>query len=350
MYITKNLENITVFDNVKINKALNILNDGGAQVLLVINEFDKFQGIITDGDVRRYILKDGNLNSQISEIMNKDFRYSSSFNESILQEIFNENNINHIPIIDEEKRLIGLALKSKPNNNERINEKISVVVMAGGKGSRLAPLTNIIPKPLIPIGFSTISEKIFETFYSQNFNDFKLVINFKKELIKSYFNELDHDYSIEFFEEEKFLGTIGGIKEFSNNLTDNFFLTNCDVVSDTNYSQFLEDHIREDAYLSILGLKKTSKVPYGVLELDNKSNVKGLIEKPSQTYTIMTGIYILNKKVLDYIPKNKEFGMDELIKTLINERKKVYSHVIEDGWYDMGQFSEYKKLLLHLDN
>ena len=146
------------------------------------------------------------------------------------------------------------------------------------------------------------------------------------------------------------MGTIGGIKEFSDKLTDNFVVTNCDVVTDINYHNFFEHHIKKDAYLSILGFEKSSKVPYGVLRLDKESNVEGLQEKPKQTHTIMTGIYIINKRALDYIPSDVEFGMDELIETLIANNKAVTSFVIKDGWYDMGQFSEYKKLLMHIDN
>ena len=195
-----------------------------------------------------------------------------------------------------------------------------------------------------------IVEKIFDSFVNQGFNNFKLIINYKKELIRSYFNELEHLYNLEFLEESKFLGTIGGIKEFADKLTDNFVVTNCDVVTDINYHNFFEHHIKKDAYLSILGLEKSTKVPYGVLRLDKESNVEGLQEKPKQTHTIMTGIYIINKRALDYIPSDVEFGMDELIETLIANNKAVTSFVIKDGWYDMGQFSEYKKLLMHIDN
>lgn len=349
MLITKDLKKFTISPNLQIKKSLNVLNDSGVQAILVVDESNQFRGIVTDGDVRRYLIKDGDFDSQISNILNKECIISNSMDEIKLNQIFSENNINHIPIVNDNNHLIGLALRSKLTN-KKIDKKISIVVMAGGKGSRLAPLTNIIPKPLIPIGYSTIAEKIFDTFVNQNFNDFKLIINYKKELIKSYFKEIDHQYHLKFLEETKFLGTVGGIKEFSEEFSDNFFLTNCDVVSDVDYHKFLEDHLNKNSYLSILGFKKSTKVPYGVLELDNDSMVTALTEKPDQTHIIMTGIYILNKKALEFIPENEEFGMDQLIDCLIKNNKTVSSFIIEDGWYDMGQFSEYKKLLLHLDN
>ena len=316
----------------------------------MINRDTTFAGIVTDGDIRRHLLKDGNLETTIGTVIKKNCTIALTDDDNELKKIFQRKKINHIPILNKEKKIVALALRTDLNNKNHENISSSIVVMAGGKGSRLAPLTNIIPKPLIPIGYSTIVEKIFDSFVNQGFNEFKLIVNYKKELIKSYFNELEHLYNLEFFEESKFLGTIGGIKEFSDKLTDNFVVTNCDVVTDINYHNFFEHHIKKDAYLSILGLEKSTKVPYGVLRLDKESNVEGLQEKPKQTHTIMTGIYIINKKALDYIPSDVEFGMDELIEILIANNKAVTSFVIKDGWYDMGQFSEYKKLLMHIDN
>ena len=350
MYLKKNLKKVTVKKDVNLRDSLANLNNGGIQALLVINEDDTFAGIVTDGDIRRHLLKDGNLDTSIGSILTKDSIIAKSEDQNELNKIFKTNKINHIPVLNEKNKIVFLAMRTDLHNKDIFNTNSSVVVMAGGKGSRLAPLTNIIPKPLIPIGYSTIVEKIFDSFVNQGFNDFKLIINYKKELIRSYFNELEHTYNIEFLEESKYLGTIGGIKEFSNKLSENFVVTNCDVVTDINYHKFLEHHIKKDAYLSILGLKKSTKVPYGVLKLDKESNVEGLKEKPKQTHTIMAGIYIINKKALDYIPVDIEFGMDQLIETLIANEKVVTSFVIKSGWYDMGQFSEYKKLLMHIDN
>ncbi len=350
MYLKKNLKKITVSKDINIRDSLISLNNGGIQALLVINQDDTFAGIITDGDIRRHLLKDGNLDSSIGSMIKKDSTVSMTEDEDDLNDIFKRNKINHIPILNKRNQIIALAMRTDLNNKSLKNTNSSIVVMAGGKGSRLAPLTNIIPKPLIPIGYSTIVEKIFDSFVNQGFNNFKLIINYKKELIRSYFNELEHSYKLEFLEESKFLGTIGGIKEFAKKLTDNFVVTNCDVVTDINYHKFFKHHIKKEAYLSILGLKKSTKVPYGVLKLDEKSDVTGIQEKPKQTHTIMTGIYIINKKALDFIPDGVEFGMDELIEKLISNNKVVTSFVIEDGWYDMGQFSEYKKLLMHIDS
>ena len=350
MYIKKNLQKITVTSDISIRESLDNLNSGGIQALLVINKDSTFAGIITDGDIRRHLLKDGNLETSIGAIIKKDSTIAMTEDENELNDIFKRNKINHIPVLNKKNQIISLAMRADLNNKSYENINSSIVVMAGGKGSRLAPLTNIIPKPLIPIGYSTIVEKIFDSFVNQGFNNFKLIINYKKELIRSYFNELEHSYKLEFLEESKFLGTIGGIKEFSKKLTDNFVVTNCDVVTDINYHKFFKHHIKKEAYLSILGLKKSTKVPYGVLKLDEESDVTGIQEKPKQTHTIMTGIYIINKKALDFIPDGVEFGMDELIEKLIFNNKVVTSFVIEDGWYDMGQFSEYKKLLMHIDS
>ncbi len=350
MYINKNLEDIIVSSNTTLKDSLSVLNNGGIQALLVVDTKKEFKGIVTDGDIRRHLLKDGDLDALIESVIKKESTISLTDDDNELKGIFKRKKINHIPILNKKNQIVSLAMRTDFNNKNYENTNSSIVVMAGGKGSRLAPLTNIIPKPLIPIGYSTIVEKIFDSFVNQGFNNFKLIINYKKELIRSYFNELEHLYNLEFLEESKFLGTIGGIKEFADKLTDNFVVTNCDVVTDINYHNFFEHHIKKEAYLSILGLEKSTKVPYGVLRLDKESNVEGLQEKPKQTHTIMTGIYIINKRALDFIPSDVEFGMDELIETLIANNKAVTSFVIKDGWYDMGQFSEYKKLLMHIDN
>tara|TARA_B100001250_G_scaffold414595_1_gene454287 strand:- start:2372 stop:3427 length:1056 start_codon:yes stop_codon:yes gene_type:complete len=351
MYLKKDLSDIIVLSDTSLKDSLITLNNGGIQALLVVNKENIFEGIVTDGDIRRHLLKDGDLKASIATIIKKSSSTTStSEDEKDLKSIFSRKKINHIPILDEKNYIISLALRADFNDENLKYINSSIVVMAGGKGSRLAPLTNIIPKPLIPIGYSTIVEKIFDSFVNQGFNDFKLIINYKKELIRSYFKELHHSYKLEFLEESKFLGTIGGIKEFSDKLSENFIVTNCDVVTDIDYHQFFDHHIQKGAYLSILGLRKSTKVPYGVIELDNESNVVGLKEKPKQTHTIMTGIYIINKKALDFIPDDTEFGMDQLIEKLISNQKIVTSFVIKDGWYDMGQFSEYKKLLMYIDN
>ena len=164
MYIKKNLKKITVTSDISIRESLDNLNSGGIQALLVINKDSTFAGIITDGDIRRHLLKDGNLETSIGAIIKKDSTIAMTEDENELNDIFKRNKINHIPVLNKKNQIISLAMRADLNNKSYENINSSIVVMAGGKGSRLAPLTNIIPKPLIPIGYSTIVEKIFDSF------------------------------------------------------------------------------------------------------------------------------------------------------------------------------------------
>ena len=227
----------------------------------------------------------------------------------------------------------------------------NLMILAAGYGKRMNNLTHSIPKPLLKINNRELLRHNIDFF--TNLGCKKIIINthYLHNKIKHFIEEYYLDRNIILSYEPTLLNTGGGIKNALSFLADNnFVVTNCDVVTDINYHNFFEHHIKKDAYLSILGLEKSTKVPYGVLRLDKESNVEGLQEKPKQTHTIMTGIYIINKRALDYIPSDVEFGMDELIETLIANNKAVTSFVIKDGWYDMGQFSEYKKLLMHIDN
>ena len=248
-----------------------------------------------------------------------------------------------VPVIDNDNKPVDvIRLNDLFGRTNFVNP---IIIMAGGKGSRLAPLTRIIPKALIPIGEQTMIEKIMEGFHEQNFKEFKIITNHKKKLIKSYLDETNLPYEISYLEEDKFLGTIGGIKLFESQLPDCFLLTNCDVITDLNYHEFINNHIKTSADLSILGVKKTTNIQYGVLDLDASSQLKSVTEKPKYTHVINAGIYILSKNVLDFIPKGDEFNMDQLINTLLDNNKKITSYVIEDGWFDIGQFDEYRKLL-----
>jgi len=337
----------TVANESTISGGLAAMDKGGIQAIAVVDAQGKFVGIVTDGDIRRHFLNGDGLGSSIGAVTNTDPITLSDFESGAIEKCFAEKNINHIPIVRADQRLVGLAVRLGTRiEEERVN--IPVVVMAGGKGTRMAPLSNIIPKPLFPVGHNTMLEKIFDTYSVQGFHDFRVVINYKRELIKSYFSELDHDYQLEFLEEADFYGTVGGLVQFKSSLPETFFLTNCDVLTDADYRSMLAHHREAKAEITILGLRKKERVAYGVVNLDEANKVEGLSEKPEYSNIIMTGIYLVERSALELIPKNREVGMDLLINSLLEKGRTVSCYVIDDGWYDIGQFDEYKKLLAQM--
>tara|TARA_B100001939_G_scaffold347623_1_gene369828 strand:- start:1357 stop:2403 length:1047 start_codon:yes stop_codon:yes gene_type:complete len=346
MQIIKDFKNIAINRGVSLRDAMSHLDKNGIQVLLLIDDGNKLVGVITDGDIRRHLLSDSSLETKAQEIANKEYFSIKEDQIDNLEILFAQKSIRHIPIINKSGILTSLALKAELEH-KGFHASVPIVIMAGGKGTRLAPLTKIIPKALVPVGEQTMIEKIMEQFYKQSFEDFKVVANYKKRLVKSYLDEIQVPYSIEIFEEEKYLGTAGGLKLFKDNLPEYFVMSNCDVIAELNYHDFIQSHIDSKSDLSILGVKVNTKMKYGVLNLDSNERLKSVEEKPEFSHIINAGIYVFTRDVLDQI--NKEAcDMDELITILLEKEKRISTYVIDDGWFDIGEFDEYKKLLQYV--
>ncbi|WP_053956730.1 nucleotidyltransferase family protein [Inediibacterium massiliense] len=221
-----------------------------------------------------------------------------------------------------------------------------VVIMAGGEGKRLEPITKVLPKPLIPIGDIPIAQRIINRFLKFGCTDFYITINFKKDLIKAYFNHMKKTYDIKYIEEEKPLGTVGSLYMLKDKIKISFFLSNCDILIDGDYSEMLEFHKKNKNKITLVACSKILTLPYGVIKLDDKGFVKGIAEKPQYDYLVNTGMYILEPEILEDIPKNQFFHITDLIKIYVNrgERVGVFS-IREDDWLDMGQFNELKNMM-----
>ena len=336
------LKNILIKGSKSLRDAMIDLNNNGIQLLLLKNSKGKLIGLLTDGDIRRYILSNGPMDISVEKIANKNFIKCLEHNEITLEKLFDQENISHVPVLDEEGRVKYLATKYISKKIKKID--VPVAIVAGGQGTRLSPLTKIIPKPLIPVGEVTMIEKIMENFHNQGLSDFKIIINYKKNLIKTYLNELDHPYNIEFIEEKK-IGDTAGSLALLKKLKGPFIVSNCDVIANINYQSLLDWHSEKKAEMTILGVQKQVTIPYGVIKMSAKNEVEEIQEKPSFNNMIVSGIYVMSPSVLKLIPKSMIIGMDELIKKLIKKKMNLTCFPIEDGWQDIGQFEEYKKLL-----
>ena len=255
-----------------------------------------------------------------------------------------------MPILDEQGELIDVWFWSdyfgtiEAPLRETID--IPVVIMAGGKGSRLKPLTNVIPKPLVPIGDKTILEEIMDRFKAIGCHRFYMSVNYKAEMMHFYLNQLGHKYDIEFFEEDKPLGTIGSVSLLKGKLDTPFFVSNCDIIIDQDYRDIYDYHINNHNDLTLVTAVKSFQIPYGVIETGEDGLMEGLKEKPELTYMINTGLYILNPDCIDEIPEGDIFHITQLIEIIKEKKGRVGCFpVSEKSWRDMGEWQEYLKMI-----
>lgn len=322
-----------------IMEAMEKLDKGAKRILLVTYE-KKLIGVVTDGDIRRWILKNNDISLKVELVMNSKPVVLFENNISNANNIMKSKSIEAIPIVNKSQEVIDIIFLSdgisKVKNIK--NSSMPVIIMAGGSGKRLEPYTNIIPKVLIPIGYIPIVERIINNFLSYNFENYYITINYKKEIVKAYFNE-ERDYSISFVEEEKPLGTAGGLTLLKDKLKGSFFVTNCDILVDTNYSKVVEYHKKNKYKITVISSFKDYIIPYGIFKLNDNGEVKELDEKPKYKFLVNTGMYLLEPDIIKYIPKDTYFDMTDLIRKCIKEGEAVGIYPVTDNeWLDMGEF------------
>jgi NDP-sugar pyrophosphorylase family protein len=224
--------------------------------------------------------------------------------------------------------------------------EIPVVIMAGGKGNRLAPFTHVLPKPLIPVGEKTILELIIDEFRKFGITRYYFTLNFRGEMIRAYFDGVEKEYTVSYVWEEDFYGTAGSLKLLEEKISPTFIVSNCDIILKAEYEKVLSFHRETEADLTVLSSIQHHKIPYGVIEFSNGGKVTGIREKPEYTFPINTGVYVVNKECLEYIPEKKVFNMTDLIEVLIADGRKVFTYPVNEKDYtDIGQWEEYRKTL-----
>lgn len=319
--------------------------DRNSRGIVCVCENGKLIGTVTDGDIRRYLLKGGSLEEKVESIVNYKPIYVEIDHNIDYKEYMKKNEISALPIVNRKKKVVGIEFLHLKLNIKRANLKIPVVIMAGGKGTRLKPYTDILPKPLIPIGDKTITEHIMDKFINYNCSDFSIIVNYKKNFIKSYFADKQINNHIEFIDEEEFLGTAGGLKLLSGKFIDTFFMTNCDILVEADYEEIIAYHKAHKNIITLVCAQKTVIIPYGTVEANLEGNVVGLKEKPKFNFLTNTGFYVLEPEFLDMIPENQFIDITDIIQRCISENKKVGAYLIpEESWMDMGQIEELEKM------
>ena len=344
------IKDITIRPDASLLDAMKLMDAIMVKTLFVMFE-ERFEGLITLGDIQRAIIQNIALKEPISRILDRNKVYGYLFeDEGAIKEKMRRMRAEVMPILDEKGELVDvwfwndLFKKTELTQREKIN--LPVVIMAGGKGTRLKPITNVIPKPLVPIGDKTILETILNQFEDIGCTKFYMSVNYKADMMKYYLSQLDHKYDIEFFQEDKPLGTIGSVSLLKGKITTPFFVSNCDSINEQDYRDVYDYHVENHNDLTIVTMVKSFKIPYGVIETGEDGLMVSLSEKPELTYQVNTGVYILNPSCIEEIPEGEFFHITHLMEKIKARGGRVGCFpVSEHAWKDMGEWPEYLKMI-----
>jgi dTDP-glucose pyrophosphorylase len=321
-------------------KKMDVLN----RKLLIILKNEIFVGLISIGDIQRAIIKNLSLETKVQDILRDDIRVADINDdlERVKADMIRER-IECMPVIDSYNHLVDIIFWEdivcpKPELFEKII--VPVVIMAGGEGTRLKPLTNILPKPLIPIFCKTIIEDIMDQFVKAGSHEFYISVNYKADMIKHYLMSLNNpDYQLHFFQEDKPLGTAGSLCLLSDKLFTTFFLSNCDIIINQDLAEVYKYHKTNQNQITIVAALKHYQMPYGTIESGNNGILTALSEKPEITFKINSGVYIIEPEVISLIPKGQFFHITDLLSKIMKKEGRVGVFPIsENSWRDYGLF------------
>ena len=317
-------------------------------VLFVVDEEQRMVGTLTDGDSRRALISGASVNDKAEAIMHRNFNYMS------VSDICNVLDIRHqkemrmklVPILDAEKHIVDII------NLEKFETRLPVdaVLMAGGKGERLRPLTEKTPKPLLPVGEKAIIDHNVDRIISYGIQHINVTVNYLREQIEAHYQTPRHEVQVQTVREPQYLGTIGSIKFVPKFYNDTVLLMNSDLFTNIDYEDFFLHYQQHEADMSVAAVPYNVSIPYGVLDLNGR-NIIGLLEKPKYNYYANAGIYLIKRSALEEIPDNTFFNATDLIEKLIAEGKKVIRYPLNGTWIDIGNPQEYQKaqdLVKHL--
>lgn len=339
----------TAKQTMTIIEAMDKIDKNAKGILFIVNSDNMIEGCITDGDIRRWLLKTGDLNAEVSNAMTHTPRALFVEEKSKAVNVMHRENITALPLLNKDKTIADIVFATKESiikaDCSDSLASVPVVIMAGGKGTRLYPYTKILPKPLIPIGETPIVERIMDYYAKYGVNKFYMTVNYKKEMIRSYFADIISNYNIVYVEEDMPLGTGGSIKLIEDTFDKPFFVTNCDTLILADYSDIYKYHIESGNAITIVSALKNVVVPYGVLQSGKNGEVKGMEEKPKLSNLVNTGMYIINPEVVELIPANTFFHMTDLVDVVMKKCDRVGMYpVSEDSFLDMGEFSEMRRM------
>lgn len=347
----RDLNKISISPADTIRSSLHKMDATGMKLLLVLKN-GKFYSLLSIGDIQRAILSNISLDSAVSNILRHHVNIAKTTDSrdnvvAHMKEYRNE----FMPIVDEDNNIVEVLFwddlfKTKIHHRgEDFN--LPIVIMAGGQGTRLRPLTNVLPKPLIPIGEQTMMEDIMDRFVECGCHNFFVSVNYKADFMRHYFDNFSkHNYHIEYFQENKPLGTAGSLHLLAGKINDTFFVSNCDSILDDDYGEILRYHRENENEITVVSVMKSIYIPYGTLVTGEGGLLASIQEKPELTFQINTGMYILEPHLLKEIPSDRFYHITYLIDKLVKEGRRVGVYPVNEGsWTDIGNWDEYMKFI-----
>lgn len=335
-----------ILPETSILDALKLMDKTGYKSLLVLQQ-SKFMGILSIGDIQRAIIGNKGLDISVKSILRENPRIGYvGMSDTQARDLMVKYRMEFLPIINGNNEVDSCFYwedfypQSPIKPQKTFN--IPIVIMAGGKGTRLKPLTNVIPKPLIPIGEKTMLEEIFERFAVYGCNQFYISVNYKADLIEYYIINQNLPYSIHYFREDKPLGTAGSLHLLKGEINSTFIVTNCDILIEQDYSEILTYHRDSHNEITIVAALKHYPIPYGTIESGENGKLLSLTEKPELTFKINSGMYILEPHLISEIPTNSHFHITDLIETVKRRKGNIgVFPVSQHSWKDIGEWNEY---------
>jgi len=351
--ITYEIEKYVADCSVSVVQAMQKIDGGARGILFLVDADNTLVGCVTDGDIRRWIIRTADLSSSVDVFMNRNPIYVDFDSMEDTERIIFEKTISAVPVVDENHIIKAIAIRSVYNGKGSTDESLKgvpVVIMAGGMGTRLYPYTKILPKPLIPIGDIPIVERIINKFVDRGVDKLYMTVNYKKGMIKSYFDEIPRDYRIVYVEENKPLGTGGSIKLIKDTFDKPIIVTNCDILIEADLNKIYKFHLESGNGITIVSSVKNTVIPYGVLKIKENGIVEEMKEKPSLSHLINTGMYVLSPELIELIPSDSFYHMTHLVDRCLADGIKVGIFPIsEDSYLDMGELEEMRRMEVKLN-
>ena len=346
----RKIEEIKISTTVTLSIALQQMDKTGNKLLLVF-EKAQFKGLLSIGDIQRAIINNYPLDTQVGEVLRKEIDVAnSSDSKELIKQHMIQGRAEFMPVVDKYGELADVIFWEDIFSQKSIPKAkfdLPIVIMAGGKGTRLKPLTNVIPKPLIPLGEKTIIEEIMDRFVEVGSDNFFLSVNYKASTIRHFFEQLNSSkYKISYFQEEKPLGTAGSLHLIKDQIKTTFFVSNCDIIINQDYSEILKYHKDNNNELTVVSALKLYPIPYGTIETGEKGVLSRLKEKPELSFQINSGMYILEPHLLTEIPENEFYHITTLIEDVIKRGGRVGVFPVSEGsWSDIGEWQEYLNVI-----
>ncbi len=351
-----NVKPFLILQTHTIRQAMEQLEKTEEKIVFVVDSESRLIGSLTDGDIRRWILSDGDLRAQVSSVCNRTpYVAEEGFATEHVRSEMLRGNLGCVPVVNLSREVVRLlfweelfqgAVATRPKH--RLS--LPVVIMAGGQGTRLAPFTNVLPKPLIPVGDRTIIEIIIDQFLPYGLDRFCLTVNYKAKILKSFFEELTPKYSVTYLEETEPRGTAGSLRALYLPSPENLIVTNCDVVIQADFAELVSFHTDNNYDLTLVASLKDYHIPYGVCELEKGGSLARITEKPQYSFLVNTGMYVVRRDQLCLIPEQTRCDMTDFIEQIKKSGGRVGVFPIsEKAWIDTGEWTEYRKAIEALE-